>query len=185
MPSRLTTADVLARADILGPDECWPWHGRLTRGGYGIAGGSRPGGRVYAHRFFYEFFVGQIPTGLDLDHLCRNRKCVNPAHLEPVTRRENLLRGDTIPTAKAAQTHCIHGHAFTPENTEIRANGTRQCRMCRKERDAPKSKQCAATTLMGTLCKRHANLGKDHCRWHLTDAERRDAYRPVRVEDES
>lgn len=115
----------------LGP-ACWEWRGKRQPNGYGklwIRG--LPGdGQGYAHRVVYELLVGPIPVGLDLDHLCRNRGCVNPAHLEPVTRRTNLVRGQTIPARKVAQTHCVRGHLFDKANTCIRRNGTRLCRAC-------------------------------------------------------
>ena len=107
---------------------CWLWTGYVTAQGYGAcyAGGyrNRP-----AHRVAYELFKEVIPDGLDLDHLCRVRHCVNPSHLEAVDRRTNLLRGITIPAARARQTHCVNGHEFTPENTMIR-RGCRECRAC-------------------------------------------------------
>ncbi|MEV4271931.1 HNH endonuclease signature motif containing protein [Micromonospora aurantiaca (nom. illeg.)] len=83
-----------------------------------------------AHRIAYEMKRGPVPDGLELDHLCRNRRCVRPAHLEPVTRRTNLLRGETIPARLAERTHCRHGHEFTPENT-YQWRGSRFCRTCR------------------------------------------------------
>jgi len=107
--------------------ECWIWTGRINVDGYGTLG-SR-----YAHRVVYEELVGEIPDGLHLDHLCRVRSCVRPLHLEPVTQRENTLRGQNFCAVKARQTHCIHGHEFTPANTYVRTNGTRQCRTCRAE----------------------------------------------------
>jgi hypothetical protein len=114
---------------------CWWWRGALFPNGYGsFKEFPRPGICHLPHRFAYERLVGPIPEGLDLDHLCRNRTCVNPAHLEPVTRRENLLRGDTIPARKNAQTHCIHGHPFDKANTYIAPNGTRHCRTCSHDR---------------------------------------------------
>lgn len=83
---------------------------------------------VRAHRWAYLHFVGKIPAGLDLDHLCRNRWCVNPEHLEPVTRSENLTRGYA---ARGPKTYCKHGHRFDPENTFQRSDGGRGCRACR------------------------------------------------------
>lgn len=82
------------------------------------------------HRVVYEALVGPIPDGMVIDHLCRQPSCVNPAHLEPVTRRENVLRGLTLPAANARKTHCKHGHEFTPENTYLFPTGTRGCRTC-------------------------------------------------------
>lgn len=86
-----------------------------------------------AHRVAYELFVAEIPEGFDLDHLCRNRGCVNPDHLEPVTRRENLLRGETIPARNARITHCPQGHPYDAENTRIRPCGRRRCAACNRE----------------------------------------------------
>jgi hypothetical protein len=85
---------------------------------------------ISAHRLSYELLVGPVPEGLVLDHLCRNRACCRPDHLEPVSRGENVLRGDTIAARKAAQTECTHGHEYTPSNTGRQSNGTRYCRKC-------------------------------------------------------
>ena len=86
----------------------------------------------FAHRVVYEILVGPIPVGLELDHLCRNRACVNPDHLEPVTTRTNLLRGYSPWACRARQTHCKRGHEFTPENTYGTGDGRRYCRTCRR-----------------------------------------------------
>lgn len=118
--------------------DCWEWRAFRGRDGYGRfhVGRDESGNKKKwnAHRVAYELIVGSIPEGLDLDHLCRNRGCVNPAHLEPVTRRENLMRGETIVAAAAAKTHCVHGHEYTPENTIIDGRG-RRCRECRRLQD--------------------------------------------------
>lgn len=99
---------------------CWEWQAFRTDRGYGGFD------RVRAHRWAYEYFVGPIPVGLTLDHLCRVRHCVNPAHLEAVTHAENMAR-----SAPAVKTHCIHGHEYTPESTRIRTgNGRRGCWTC-------------------------------------------------------
>jgi len=128
--------DFWSKVDMSGgPNACWPFLGYLNPSGYGrYRGADRRG--VQAHRQAYEDRVGPIPAGLTLDHLCRNRACANPAHLEPVTQRENVLRGDGESSKNARRTHCIHGHEFTPENTArfAYAPRSRHCRACRAER---------------------------------------------------
>lgn len=109
-------------------DTCWLWTGRVTVAGYGQF--SAPGRRsVHAHRWGYEQLVGQIDEGLSIDHLCRVRACVNPAHLEPVTTQINVLRGVGWAAQNAAKTHCKRNHEFTPENTYLKG-GRRVCRQC-------------------------------------------------------
>lgn len=129
-------ARFMTNVEVDGSTGCWLWTAKLNRDGYGHfrLDGRRPG----AHRVAYELFVGAIPEGLEIDHLCRVRHCVNPAHLEPVTHGVNVARGIAVPPvalAKARQTHCIHGHEFTAENTLVKPNGTRGCRACVKLRN--------------------------------------------------
>jgi hypothetical protein len=89
-------------------------------------------------------FMGEIPDGLVIDHLCRNRKCVNPFHLEAVTLKENILRGAGTGAEFARRTHCNKGHEFSEENTIIRSDGGRRCKTCRRaERDDPEYRRKA------------------------------------------
>lgn len=111
---------------IAGPDECWLWRG-ARQGRYGaITEGGHAGKILRAHRVSYELAHGPIPVELTIDHLCRVPLCVNPAHLEAVTIRENLLRGDGASGRNARKTHCKYGHAFTGTNTY----GYRMCHTC-------------------------------------------------------
>lgn len=111
--------------------ECVVWTGCLDDDGYGWF--SVDGKRMPAHRYAYERANGPIPEGLQLDHLCRTHPCVHVDHVEPVTQRENILRGESPYARKARQTQCKNGHEFNPENTYRRADGTRVCRRCRSE----------------------------------------------------
>src|SRR3990167_5623746 len=102
-----------AKVDKKGLNDCWLWKGADTQG-YGHF--KTKGKYLLAHRFAYETIVGLIPAGLTLDHLCRQRACVNPLHLEPVTRGENVLRGIGRSARNARKTHCIRGHPFDEAN---------------------------------------------------------------------
>jgi hypothetical protein len=113
------------------PEGCWVIS---TRESKGYARISDRGKLLYAHRVAYEFCRGTIAEGLQIDHLCRVRNCVNPWHLEIVTSRENSLRGQTIPAVNSLKTHCIHGHELTPENTYFKPGCSgrkkRNCKTC-------------------------------------------------------
>lgn len=108
---------------------CWNWTAALSNG-YGILGVQGESRR--AHRVVYLLLRGEIAEGLHLDHLCRNRRCCNPDHLEPVTNQENNRRSNSASAQHARQTHCVRGHEFTPENTYFRKRAHKTERFCRE-----------------------------------------------------
>ncbi len=124
-----------AKVDLNGPmhtdgTRCWMWTAARDHGYASFNFNGRSNGR--AHRYAHELLIGPIPDGLEPDHLCRNTACVNPLHLELVTGRENILRGESPTAQNARKTHCKHGHELTPENTYIRPGNRRDCRVCRR-----------------------------------------------------
>lgn len=123
----------LSMTDQDRPDGCWLWTGNLQANGYSSFYVN--GRTVRAHRWAYEHFVGPISEGLQIDHLCRVRRCVNPTHLEPVTAREN--------TRRAMRSRCVNGHPFTDENTYMHG-GKRYCRTCRRNRQITVRRGAAA-----------------------------------------
>lgn len=148
MSARMAVAErLLAHCEPEPNSGCWVWTGSVGRGRPRIFYGGR---NAKAHRVSYEVFVGPIPDGLDVDHLCFLTACVNPAHLRPLERRLNvrrkggdgLLREDdarargraTLARRSANRIHCRRGHAFTPENTRYVAGRWRDCRACQRER---------------------------------------------------
>lgn len=120
---------------------CWEWQAVKTNGGYGHIHVGGPVKKL-AHRVSYELFIGHIPEGLTIDHLCRNRGCCNPRHLEPVTHRENMRRsplagkvvGQIWRAKQAAKTQCPKGHPYSGDNL-LMDGGSRKCRTCRRQRD--------------------------------------------------
>jgi len=126
-----------SRVKVEGIDDCWIWLGRVGDNGYGRFGHD---GRL-VHRVSLELEHGDaIPRDLTVDHLCRVRACVNPWHLQVVSRGENVLRGQTLTAANAIKTHCPQGHAYVPDNTTLRCSTShnrpfRECKTCRRARD--------------------------------------------------
>ena len=130
---RTTTAERFwSKVDTSDRDGCWLWTASHHPAGYGqFYDGDR---LIYAHRFAYEHLVGPIPAGLHIDHLCRTPACVRPDHLEPVTNRENNLRGVSPAAANARVNECKNGHPYDLVNTYWRPDGKRDCRTCKRER---------------------------------------------------
>jgi len=118
--------------------ECLHWTGSISPEGYGRIN------RLYVHRVVYEECFGPIPAGKQIDHLCRVRDCFNPAHLEAVTHRENILRGVSASARNAQKTHCVHGHELSVENTYLRKDKDgRGCLRCRRRQSAESNAKIA------------------------------------------
>lgn len=117
----------LSKIEITG--SCWLWKGATLKGHSQI---HYNGKTIYAHRMSYEMFKGEIPEGMQIDHLCRVRHCVNPNHLEVVNNRTNSYRGYSFAGINHRKTHCAKGHEYSEENTTHRKNGRRVCKQCKK-----------------------------------------------------
>lgn len=130
-------------AKIAKVDGCWIWQGALGTGtGYAVLSvGNR---NTYVHRLIYELLVEPIPAGFQVDHLCRNRRCVNPSHLEPVTQQENNRRAQAYRASLI--THCPYGHPYDEQNTYV-LRGSRRCKACntRKSRERKRLGTCDVT----------------------------------------
>lgn len=119
-------------AKVIRRDGCWGWNGSLSKTGYARIHLSKNNKTfsVLAHRVSYEMSVGPIAEGLTIDHLCRNRSCTNPDHLEVVSQGENTRRGMSPAMILATRECCNHGHEFTPENTKWKKDGEKRYRSC-------------------------------------------------------
>jgi hypothetical protein len=114
-------------------DGCWLWTAAISAGGYGRSWDGKKS--IYAHRQVYEAIVGPIAPGLQIDHLCRVRSCVNPSHLEPTTQRINILRGVSPVANNARKIYCIRGHLLSGDNLVKRSRSGRNCLTCHRDRE--------------------------------------------------
>lgn len=140
---------------------CWEWTANTNRGGYGHFINDRcqeVAGSVLAHRISWSFLRGPIPSGLQIDHLCRNTGCVNPAHLEPVTAWENARRG--VGPNRPEAPHCVNGHEFTLENTSVTERG-RVCRACKFAWNDDHKEQTAERTKRWVLANQEKKKADD------------------------
>lgn len=128
----------------MGENGCWEWLGNKNDNGYGLL--KVNGKQLRVHRLTYNEVIGPIPEGLMPDHLCRNRGCVNPFHLEPVTNKINVMRGSGLTAQNAQKTHCPSGHPYIYENLYIH-NSQRHCKICRKLRDRSRCRKKRAFAL--------------------------------------
>lgn len=127
MADTLSLQERIKKNILIDDKGCWLWQLFIDKDGYGVIH-IRDGGSQRAHRRSYEAFGGEIPDDFHIDHLCRNRACVNPDHLEPVTCKENIARGNTGFNNKS-KTHCPAGHLYA-DNLILEKDGGRKCRKC-------------------------------------------------------
>jgi hypothetical protein len=181
-----TTAEARFWPKVTQQGDCWVWTAARSRGGYGMFTCSKRAGKCckgYAHVVAYMWLRADVPDGLDLDHLCRNRACVNPWHLDPVPRRVNLLRGDRshVGRNQRDKTHCPQGHPYSEANTYVYPDGRRKCRECGNA-TARERQRLNYIPHPGI----HPNAAKTHCkRGHPFDEEntmhRSDGTRQCRI----
>lgn len=138
---------------VIRTNGCWEWTGARNQYGYGVL--RWDGKNWLAHRLMYVRLVGVVDKGFELDHLCRNVGCCNPAHLEPVTHRVNILRGQAFSAINARKTHCPKGHRYAGANLVTRRGGSRRCRLCEREAGhrnySPEKKRAANLRYRGKL----------------------------------
>lgn len=152
---------------------CWLWIACCDKDGYGQFS-SAPYASQRAHRIAYEMAYGPIPAGLEIDHLCQTRRCVNPAHLEATSGRTNTLRSRSVSARYAARTHCDNGHPYDDANTRVDGNRRRTCRACDRERHELMLAQPGARARFN-LAHREYNrraYAKKHCKCGSIDNER-------------
>lgn len=183
---------VLVWRRVLKTGTCWLWQGATTKG-YGNIRRRRT--NIAVHRWAYEDAKGPIPPGMDLDHLCRVRNCVNPDHLEPVRRGVNVLRGATVAAENGYKTHCIRGHAFDVKNTRVNIDQFvhRSCKQCAADRKAARRaagicSRCpnpVAAPRSLTMCIVCADKGKRTAReWWAMNKEAANARRATSLDAE-